>query len=235
MKLIKDIRLFELNVPNADGNAYPTYIGTIYEYDQMDCLDVIQRLLFLLRWRGFGFEAFDHLYLNFTPCLPHGTVQDVHRYNIREFSWYEYADAGCDAALFNTWNLEDKTAFVMEAAKNAALIKAPENQRQLFADTFDEVIQKGEDLLLPYRCKENRDYTVEIFIRINRNLDFFPLIRVTDKNGVLKAEQALRCYGRDEFISQIGTTTIGKSSVRILPRKNWYADFYDLNPIKIEW
>ena len=66
-------------------------------------------------------------------------------------------------------------------------------------------------------------------------MDFLPLIRVTDKEGTVKAERALRGYGRDEFISQIGTITIGKSSVRIQPRKNWYADFYGLKPIKIAW
>ena len=44
-----------------------------------------------------------------------------------------------------------------------------------------------------------------------------------------------RTHGRDEFISQIGTITIGKSSVKIAPRKNQYADYYELTPIKIEW
>ena len=86
-KLIADIRLFESDVPNTDGNPTPHYIGKIYQYDHMECLDVIQRLLFLLRHYGFGFDDFDNLYLNFTPCIPHGEVRDVNRYNIREFSW----------------------------------------------------------------------------------------------------------------------------------------------------
>ena len=37
MKLIKDIRLFELDVPNVDYNPTPYYIGKIYHYDHMDC------------------------------------------------------------------------------------------------------------------------------------------------------------------------------------------------------
>lgn len=235
MKLIKDIRLLELDVPNIDGNPTPYYIGKIYRYDHMDCLDVIQRLLFLLRHRGFGFDTFDHLYLNFTPCIPHGEVRDVNRYNIREFSWYHYVDIGCDTELFNSWGLEEKTAFILEAAKRASLMKASENQQKLFADAFDEVLHKGESLLLPYKWKENEVYTVEVFTRINDELDFIPLIRVMGKDGSLKAEQELRCYGRDEFISQISTITIGKRSVRIVPRKNWYADYFSLKPVKIEW
>lgn len=77
MKLIRDIRLFESDEPNVDRNSIPYYIGKIYHYDHMDCLDVIQRLLFLLRHRGFCYDGFDHLYLNLTPCLPHGEMRNT--------------------------------------------------------------------------------------------------------------------------------------------------------------
>lgn len=235
MKRIKDIRLLESDVPNIDGNATPYYMGKLYQYDHMECLEVIQRLLFLLRHRGFGFHIFDHLYVNFTPCVPHGEVRNVNRYNIREFSWYEYVDVGCDVNLFNNGTPEEKNAFVLEAIKNAALLKAPEEQKQLFMDAFAEVLREGDRLLLPYKKKENNDYTVEVFVRISEELDFLPLIRVTDRSGTIKVERELRSYGRDEFITQISTITIGKSSVRIMPRKNWDTEYYGLKPIKLEW
>lgn len=235
MKLIKDIRFLELDVPNIDYNPTPYYIGKIYHYDHMDCLDVIQRLLFLLRHRGFGYESFDHLYLNFTPCVPHGEIRDVDRHNIREFSWFQYVDVGCDVDLFNSWTLNEQTAFVLEAAKNASIMKAPEEMRQIFADTFDEVIEKGATLLLPYKQKKNENYLVEIMVRINDELDFLPLLRVTDKTGAVKAERELRSYGRDEFITQISTITIGKSYIKIAPRKNDDTEYYGLKPIWIEW
>jgi hypothetical protein len=57
MKLIKDIRLFELDVPNIDCNPTPYYIGKLYHYDSMDCLDVIQRLLFYFGTGGLGIMA----------------------------------------------------------------------------------------------------------------------------------------------------------------------------------
>lgn len=221
MNLIKDIRLCEKDA--------------IYRYQHKDFSGLIQRLLFLLRHRGFGFVDFDHLYINFTPCLSHGEVQDVNRYNIREFAWLHYVDVGCNVELFNSWDLREKTAFVLEGIKKAALLKAPEESRQLFADTFEEVLEQGEYLLLPYKQKENENFLVEVLTYINDELDFLPLIRVTDMEGNVMAEQRLRAYGRDEFINQIGTITIGKHSARIANRKNCYADFYSLKPIKIEW
>lgn len=235
MNLIRDIRLFESSEPNEDYHSTPYYCGKIIRYDHMECLDVIQRLLFLLRHRGFGFGDFDHLYVNFTPCVPHGEVRDVHRSNIREFAWLQYVDVGCDVDLFNSWELKEKTAFILEGVRKAALLKAPEEMRELFDRTFEEVLAQGEYLLLPYRQKENEHYRVEVFTYINDEVDFLPLIRVSDKEGNVLAEQRLRAYGRDEFISQIGTITIGKHSIRIANRKNWYSDFHELKPIKIEW
>ena len=234
-KLISDIRLFESDVPNIDGNHEPYYIGKIYQYDHIECLDVIQRLLFLLRHRGFVFDGFDHLYLNFTPCIRHGEIMDVNRYNIKEFSWYHYVDIGCDTEIFNSLTLQEKNTFVVTATKKAILMKALKEQRELLEDVFDEVIQSCEFLWLPYKQKSNQNFIVEIFTRITNEVSFIPLIRVTDRSGALKAEQELRSYGRDEFISQIGAITIGKASVRITPRKNSYSDYYDLTPIKIEW
>lgn len=235
MKLIKDIRLFELDVPNIDYNPTPNYIGKMYHYDHIDCLDVIQRLLFLLRHRGFCYDGFDHLYLNFTPCIPHGEIRDVNRHNIREFSWLHYVDVGCDAQQFNGWTLAQQTAFILEAVKHASIMKAAEDMQQIFALTFDEVLAQGANLLLPYKQKENDNYVVEILVRINDELDFLPLIRVTDKTGTVKAEQELRSYGRDEFITQISTITIGKTYVKIAPRKNYDTEHYGLKPIRIEW
>ena len=234
-KLISDIRLFESDVPNIDGNHEPYYIGKIYQYDHIECLDVIQRLLFLLRHRGFVFDGFDHLYLNFTPCIRHGEIMDVNRYNIKEFSWYHYVDIGCDTEIFNSLTLQEKNTFVVTATKKAILMKALKEQRELLEDVFDEVIQSCEFLWLPYKQKSNQNFIVEIFTRITNEVSFIPLIRVTDRSGGLKAEQELRCYGRDEFICQIGTITIGKASVRIVPRKSSYADYFDFTPIKIEW
>ena len=236
MKLIKDIRLFESDVPNVEGNPFPLHdMGRLYQYDSLACLDVIQRLLFLLRNREFSFGKFDYLFLNFTPCIPHGKVHDSNRYELREAPKCYFVDIGCEVELFNSWKELEKRAFVLAVIKEAVLLKAPADVQQLFVDTFAEVIDKGAKLLIPYRMKENSDYIVEILFRIDEEPDFIPLIRVTGKDGAVVTEHTLRHYDRNEFITQFSTITIGKHFLRITPRKHWYTDFYGVKPIKIEW
>ena len=113
-------------------------------------------------------------------------------------------------------------------------MKAPKNLQQVFSDTFDEVMEQGANMLLPYKRKENESIIVEIMVRINDELDFLPLIRVMGKDGTIKAEHALRSYSRDEFITQISTITVGKSYVKISPRKNYNTEYYGLSSIRIE-
>ena len=135
----------------------------------------------------------------------------------------------------NLWTLNEQTSFILDAVKKASISKASEQMQQIFANTFDEVMDKGATLLLPYKRKENEKYVVEILFRINDELDFLPLLRVTDKTGASKAEQELRSYSRDEFITQISTIAIGKSYVKISPRKNYDTEYYGLKPIRIDW
>ena len=235
MKRIADIRLYESDVPNVDYSSWPHDMGRIYDYDHMACLEVIQRLLFLLRYRGFGFEKFDHLYVNFTPCAPQGGVRNVNRSYQYEAARIRHVDVGCDEEIFNSWEQDAKQHFVLNGIRQAVLLKAPEDMRDLFSQTFEEVLKQGENLLIPYKVKENADYRVEVLTRIDDEVDFLPLIRVSDKAGNVVAERQLRGYGRDEFITQISTITIGKRYVKINNRKNWYADFYGLKPIRLEW
>ncbi len=235
MNLIRDIRLYASQKPNVNGNAMPYSVGPLYAYDPMDARDFIQRLLFLLRWRGFGFDGFDHLYLNITPCLPHGTLEPAKRTHCREDNWLRYVDVGCDPERFKAWPLEEKTAFITDAIEKAALLMAPEEKKKLLRECLDLVKNQGAELLIPYKEKTNGIWKLEILLRISDEVDFLPLLRVTDAEGKCVFQEALRTYGRNDFICQFSTVTFGKRSLRIQPRKNWDTEYYGLQPIKLSW
>lgn len=232
MNLIRDYRLYESAVPNTDGHSLPGQIGKIYDYDAWDCLDITQRLLFLLRHRAFSLGNFHHLYLNFTPLLPHGIVKAAQRSSCREDNWLRYADVGCDPEQFNGWDLQNKRNFITEAFRKATLLFTQE--QALVEECFDAVIRYGENLEIPYKEKVGNPYTVCVLVKINSEPDFIPVIRIFDADGHEIICRTLKAYGRDSFLHQFGSITIGKRSVRINPRKSFGASFFDLEPIKIE-
>lgn len=235
MKLIKDIRLMESNEPNENGHGTPYYIGKIYCYDHLECMEIKERVVFYLRSLGMGFADFDHLFVNFTPLIPHGEVRKNFRPEIREFSWFRYVDAGCEPEWFNSWQIDEKNAFVLHIMRSALELMVEEDHRETVTAAFDYVLEQGEKLELPYKHKESENYTMDVRVRITDDLDYIPVIQVTGRDGAEILHKELPAYARDALISQFSVFSLGKHSLRITPRKNYESTYYGLKPLKFAW
>ena len=232
MNLIKDIRLFESNEPNEPGYSLPSDIGELYAFEVKNCLEVIYRLMFLLRHRGFSLGEFDHLYLNFTTQLLHGELLASNRIDSYH-TWYRFVDAGCDVQTFNSWTLSQKNDFVIATIRRAIGLFTDAESEKVVDDCFEEVLRYGAELAIPYKEKQGNPYTVRVLVKITDDLDFIPVVRIYDGDTLI-CEEILPPYSRDPFILQFGTITVGKKAVRITPRKSYEAQYYELKPIKIE-
>lgn len=224
--------MFESNEPNQPGYGFPCYIGKTYSLDSTDCLEVTERLMFLLRYKGFSLGEFDHLYLNFTTQLPHGEILISNRINSYH-KWYRFVDAGCDVQTFNSWDYEQKCDFVIVSIRRAIGLFTDAESAKVVDDSFEEVLRYGAELAIPYKEKQGNPYTVRVLVKITDDLDFIPVVRILDGNSLIH-EEILPSYSRDLFILQFGTISVGKKSVRITPRKSYDAEYYELKPIKIE-
>ena len=232
MNLIKDIRLFEKREPDVDYTSMPNYMRGLYAFDDMEMQDIIQRLLFLLRHEGFTFGSFDHLYMNYTPSLPHGEVRHNQRSRDYYHPWYRFTDAGCDIELFKAMTLEEQRRFLSEAIRKAVHLHADEENAAIFDCCYEKVMEKGADLEIPYKEKLGEHLRITISTTISDEVDFLPIVRIFDLNSDLLLEERLRSYGRDEFILQFRSITLGKKTVRIQTSKGTAAQYYDIHPLK---
>ncbi len=232
MNLIKDIRLFEKQEPDADGTSMPDYMHGLFAFDGMDMQDIIQRLLFLLRHEGFTFGAFDHLYMNYTPALTHGDVRHNQRSRDYYHPWYRFTDAGCDIELFKAMTMEQQRQFLSEAIRSAVHLHADEENIARFDRCYEIVMEKGAELEIPYKEKTGEHLRITISTTISDEVDFLPIVRIFDLSGNLILEERLRSYGRDEFILQFRSITLGKKTVRIQPSKSTEAQYYNIHPMK---
>ena len=232
MNLMKDIRLFESNEPNESGFSLPSYIGKLYAFDSTECQPVIDRLLLLLRQKGFSLGEFDHLYLNFTTQLLHGEIVISNRID-RYHKWYRFVDAGCDVQQFNRWEFSQKREFVLSSIRRAIGLFTDAESVKIVDDCFEEVLRYGAELAIRYKEKQGDPHTVRILVKITDDLDFIPIVRVLDGDTLIR-EVVFPPYSRDPFVLQFGTISVGKKSVRITPRKSYDAEYYELKPIKIE-
>lgn len=232
MNLIKDIRLFEKLEPDVIGTGLPTYMRGLYGFDDMDMQDIIQRLLFSLRHEGFTLGSFDHLYMNYTPSLPHGEVRLNQRGRDPYFPWYRFTDAGCDIDIFRVMSMEEQRRFLSETIRKAVCLHADEANIAIFDRCYERVMELGADLEIPYKEKTGEHLHLTISTTISDEVDFLPIVRIFDLDGRLLLEHRMRSYGRDEFILQFRTITLGKKTAKIAISKSQDARYYDIKPLK---
>ena len=216
MNLIKDIRLFESEGPAASA----TYMRGLYGFDGMDMQDILQRLLFLLRHEGFSLGDFDHLYMNYTTSLPHGQVRRDSRGRDPYFPWFRFVDCGCDREIFGAMTMEDQRRFLTEAIRKAVRLHADEANCAIFDSCYAKVMELGADLEIPYKEKSGEHLRITVSTTIDDETQYHPIVRIFDKEDKLLLEEQLKSCGRESFLAQFGTISLGKRTVRIEPRKS---------------
>ena len=220
MNLIQDIRLYP---------EHPDFHGE----DFCVMKDILQRLLFLLRWEGFGFGEFDHLYMNYTPSLPHGEVRLSDRPVDRYHTWLRYVDAGCDPQVFHDAQREERRQFLSATIRDAVRLHADGDHRGIFDRCYDQVMTFGSELEIPYKEKSGEHLSVRIGTTISNDGNFHPIIRIFDGSGQLLRKEDLPACDREKFLGQFGTISLGKRSVRIEPRKSQWLNPGKNTPIKL--
>ena len=209
MNLIQDIRFF---------SEHPDPVLAKYHIHGMK--DILQRLLFLLRHEGFTFGDFDHLYMNYTPSLPHGEVRRSPRPVDRYHPWLRYTDAGCAIDIFTSMTVSEQRQFLAQTIQKAVHLHADEENRVIFDRCYQLVMTLGAALEIPYKEKSGEHLRIAISTTIDDDTRFHPIVRIYDKADTLLLEEQLRSCGREAFLAQFGTITLGKRTVRIDPRKS---------------
>lgn len=209
MNLIQDIRFF---------SEHPDPMLAKYHIHGMK--DILQRLLFLLRHEGFTFGDFDHLYMNYTPSLPHGEVRPSQQPVDRYHPWLRYTDAGCAIDIFTSMTVSEQRQFLAQTIQKAVHLHADEENRVIFDRCYQLVMTLGAALEIPYKEKSGEHLRIAISTIIDDDARFHPIVRIYDKADTLLLEEQLKQCGMEAFLAQFGTITLGKRTVRIDPRKS---------------
>lgn len=216
MKIIKDIRLYKSEVENKDGNPLPSSFAPI------SLNNVIRRVVMKLREQEFVLGDFDHLYLNFTPCVENGIFQVAKRSVDKYYPWYRYYDVGVDRETFS--KIDDLSCGdrILELTKQA-LLKCFGNNVVLenkIETAFNESLSKGENMRMRFKVKQNAKYKAVIFLRYLENTEYFPFLCVYDMNEteILRKDLPLT-----SDLSSIGEIQLNSKRVTIKPRKNSFS------------
>ncbi len=219
-KIIADIRLFHSVEENADGNPLPNSFG------DKKLNVILHRIVMKLREQGFSLGGFDHLYLNFTPCVPESEIRPAARSIDREFSWFRYYDIGVSKEF--TENRDFPKIF--DLIKRALLEHFPQNAHEIVENAFAAALSEGENMLMRFKEKKAAKTNAVVFLRYLDTGEYLPLLCVYDANG---NEILRRDLPASSELLQIGEIALSSKKVTIKPRKHVFAK--DLSPITFEF
>lgn len=225
MKLIRDIRLFKSEVENIDENSTPTY----FECKKLDV--ILQRVVMKLHELGFSLGDFDHLYLNFTTCLPDGVSAPAKRSVDRYFSWHRYYDIGVSRELYSNLGSEDNIPVMLSLTEKLLVTYfAPdEKTEEVIKTAFSEALSKGSEMLMHFKEKKSAKATAVIYLRYFDDARYHPLLCVYDLSGNEILRKSLP--GMLD-LNPIGEINLSSKRVTVKPRKNAFAK--NLKPIIFE-
>lgn len=221
MKAISDIRLYKSLVENIPGNSMPSDFGD-------RSLNLIERRIAMkLREQAFSLGEFDHLYLNFTTCLPDNTILPSKREADRYHSWYRYYDIGVSQELFEHLGSSDTVAVIIALLKQTLLqyFAPDEPARNIIEAAVEEAVTKGPEMLIRFKEKKAAKTAAVIYLQLLDNAQYQPILSVCDLQGNELLREALALT--IDF-SSLGEIQLGSRKVTVKPRKNVFAK--DLQP-----
>lgn len=219
-KIIADIRLFHSTVENKDGNTLPS------DYGNKSLNVILHRVVMKLREQGFTLGDFNHLYLNFTPCVAEGEIRPAARSVEREFAWFRYYDVGVSEEFAEKQDLNEIFALI----KRVLLLQFPQNATETVETAFSSALAEGENMLMRFKEKKAAKTTAVVFLRFLDNARYLPLLCVYDAEG---KEILRRDLPASIELLQIGEIALSSKKVTVKPRKSVFAK--DLEPITFEF
>ncbi|MBQ9745938.1 MAG: hypothetical protein IJW21_03870 [Clostridia bacterium] len=219
-KIIADIRLFHSTSENSDGNAIPD------GYGDKKLNVILHRVVMKLREQGFTLGEFDHLYINFTPCVPKGEIRPAARSVSREFSYFRYYDIGVSEEFAEKQDHGEIFALI----KRALLLHFPQNAPEITENAFSAAVGEGENMLMRFKEKKAAKNTAVVFLRFLDDGRYLPLLCVYDAEG---NEILRRDLPASPELLQIGEITLSSKKVTVKPRKSVFAK--NLAPITFEF
>ena len=225
MKVVKDIRLFKSNIENIDNNPLPLYIAS------QDLNATAHRIAMKLRENNFSFGNFDHLYLNYTTCLPEGMVQPALRSIDAYHSLYRYYDIGIDEKLYNKIEADESRKYILGLVKETMnkYFTSDEESVKKLNNAIDIAVSEGEHMLMRFKTKKTAKYIAVIYLRYLNCAKYLPLLCIYDLNEkeILRKKLPLTI----DLLS-IGEIQLSSKKVTVKPKKNILAK--GLKPVTFE-
>ena len=233
-RILKDIRYYESDKPNVEGQSMPGNIGRIFQPTK-DTNYIGQRIARKLNELKYSFGEYNHLYINLTTVLGENEIQISNR-NIDKT--IKYIDFGVNHLKYNALTDGQKNAFLKSSTVDILQTISKEANLTLVKEMARQLSQFDTELSIHYKTKETNAYKVDIHYQIEPKDSFTKaIIEYQDKKNDACYRTSFKLKFYDDIYSLIDTISVKDNKVILNSKKSFRADLYNeryKTPIEIE-
>lgn len=222
-RIIKDIRYYESNVENVDGNSMPHNLGQIFQ-PTTDTNYIGQRIARKLHEFEFSYGEFDHIYINLTTYFKDDYFKISNR-NIDKR--IKYIDYGLSPKKYNSFNDTGKNHYLQFLTfKILKDISSTDSLNIKRVEQTEFLINKfSSEIEINYKTKETRNYKVDISYQINpTGFSTRAIIKYLDKKNNAKYQTFLPLRFYEDIYLLIDVITLKDEVLTLNPKKSFHAD-----------
>jgi len=221
-RIIKDIRYYESNTANIDGNSMPHNLGQLF-HPTTDTNYIGQRIARKLNELKFCYGEYDHLYINLTTAV---TENDLAISNRNIDKRIKYIDFGLSPANYNTLSDIDKNHLIKSITfRTLKHICISDNLNVKLIDEVELLTAKLDtEIKINYKTKETGNYKIEISYQINPlSSSTRAIVKYLDKKDNSKRRGFIPLQFYDDIYSLVDTITLKDDNLILNPKKSFMA------------
>ena len=223
-RILKDIRFYESDYENIDGQSMPHELGKIF-HKPNDTNYIGQRIARKLNELKFTFGEFDHIYINLTTFLKENEIV-VSTRNIDKR--IKYIDFGFNSATVNSLSDKDRNDFIK--ATTFKLLK------HISTDTNLELVNKTESLIsefdteikIHFKSKETSSYKIDIYYQIAAAKNGTQaIIEYKDKKSNVCSFGNYKLQFYEDIYTLVDTINLADDNIILKPKKSFTANIHN--------
>jgi len=234
-RIIKDIRFFESECKNFEGN-FDGIIGNVYKNTE-DTNSIGQRIARKLNEYEFISGEYDHIYINLTEKIELGQILENNKTLDKRI---KNIDFGIEAKKFNSSKEYDKNLLIKEltfkALKN--LYKNDDYKIKKIIEVENLLNKFETEIEIAYKIKETKSYKIEIRYMIKPNNGLSKIvIRFSDKKDGIEKIITRELFHYEDIFYLVGKIDFKSNKIILSPKKSYIGQIATANyktPIEIK-
>jgi len=224
VRILKDIRYYESDNPNVEGQRMPQNLGDIFKPTK-DITYIGQRIARKLNELKYSFGEYDHIYINLTTDLKGNQIQISNR-NIDKR--IKYINFGVNPLKFNSLTDERKDEVIKSLTIEILRNISTDSNLQLVNETAKQLSDFDTEIKIHYKTKEAMSYKIDIYYQIEPKGSFTKAIveyKNKKTNFCYNGTVGIEFY--EDIYPLIDTIALKDNKIIFTPQKSFRADMYN--------